>query len=132
MWLYDGEPDHICLGVKDASPHEGGYVVVFQLDSGETRILATRFPAKCVSSWKSHARRYGGVDVTRVLVSRPHHRYEKIKRMLAAELVNGEDGGLHTGPVTVDAITKKALELFAIQAASVEPHPDAVHLASGW
>ena len=23
MWLYDGEPDHICLGVKDASPHEG-------------------------------------------------------------------------------------------------------------
>ena len=84
MWLYDGEPDHICLGVKDASPHKESYVVVFQLDSGETRILATRFPAKYVSSWKSHARRYGGVDVTRVLVSRPHHRYEKIKRMLAA------------------------------------------------
>lgn len=111
MWLYDGLPEHIGLSVRDASPLEGGYVVVFELDTGEVRMLATRFPAKYVASWKSNARRYGGGELRRVLVSKPHPRYERLKRMLTEMLADDAADG-DAAPLSIALVLEKAHTLF--------------------
>lgn len=86
MWLYDGLPDGLGLSVRDATPTEGGYVVVLELQNSEIRLLATRYPAKYMTSWKSRTKQYAGSEVTRVLVSDPHPLYERVKRILMERL----------------------------------------------
>lgn len=117
MWLYDGAPDHIELSVRDAFPQEGGYVVLFELDTGETRIMATRYPAKYVANWKTNARRHGGPELSRVLISRLHPRYEKIKRLLTTKLSETTEGATPQ-ELTLEAIMGRASDLFAIAPAS--------------
>lgn len=114
MWLYDGLPEHIGLSVRDATPIEGGYVVVFELENKEIRMLATRFPAKYVSSWRSQTKRHNGEELTRVLVSPPHPRYEKLKRTLAEALADDTEGGAHVRP-TIGMVKEKAKALFKIK-----------------
>ena len=113
MWLYEGKPELVGVKVPDASAQDGGYIMVFVLESGPPRIVATRFPAKNITSWKSRAARYGGENLDRVLVSPPHPRYEKIKRLLAAQLSFEEDGTPHPGPLTLDHISTKVNSLFS-------------------
>ncbi len=114
MWLYDGLPEHIGLSVRDATPIEGGYVVVFELENKEIRMLATRFPAKYVSSWRSQTKRHNGEELTRVLVSPPHPRYEKLKRTLAEALADDSDSGSCNRP-TIGMVKEKAKALFKIK-----------------
>jgi len=82
VWLYDGDPEYIALQVSDASPTEGGYLVVFELENGETRVFATRHPSKYVAAWEKSSKLHGGLVLSRVVVSHPHPRYEKIKRSI--------------------------------------------------
>jgi hypothetical protein len=82
VWLYDGDPEFIGLRVGDATPDDGGYLVLFQLENGETRIFATRYPAKYVSMWRKNSKLHSGYEPERVLVSPPSIRYERIKRAL--------------------------------------------------
>ena len=75
MWLFDGSPELVGAKVPDASAQDGGYIMVFVLESGSPRIVATRFPGKNVTSWKSRSARYGGESLNRVLVTNSHPRY---------------------------------------------------------
>lgn len=114
MWLFDGSPDDLGLSVQDASPMEGGYVVVLELMNCEIRMLATRFPSKYISTWKSRTRRYGGEELKRVMVSQPHPRYERVKRLLIErlavdqEVIKPEDGAM-------DSIKRRAESIFSIK-----------------
>ena len=38
VWLYEGPPDEIGLSVPDASPEQGGYVIVCELQNSELRM----------------------------------------------------------------------------------------------
>lgn len=112
MWLFDGKPEMVSAMVPDASAQVGGYIMVFVLTSGAPRIVATRFPGKNVTSWRSKSARYGGEELDRVLVSPPHPRYEKLKRLLALQLSHDDEGVPHPGPLTLDHISSKVAELF--------------------
>lgn len=112
MWIYDGSPEIVSAVVPDASAADGGYIMVFVLQSGAPRIVATRFPGKNVTSWKSRAARYGGETLARVLVSKPHPRYEKIKRLLTNQLALDEEGASTSTPLTLEFIDTKVSELF--------------------
>ena len=102
MWMFDGSPEHVGAMVPDASAQDGGYIMVFVLESGSPRIVATRFPAKNVTSWKSRSARYGGETLNRVLVTKAHPRYEKIKRLLAHQLSIDDEGNASPGPLTIE------------------------------
>ena len=108
MWLYDGEPDHLELTIKNAQHDEGGYVVLLELEGGEIRLLGTRFLAKYVSIWRSNAR--PDSKIVRVIVFGLHPRYEKIKRLLLVSLANSES--------TVDDVLGAARVLFSISPAT--------------
>lgn len=121
MWLYDGKPEMVSAVVPDASAQVGGYIMVFVLGSGAPRIVATRFPGKNVTSWKSRAALYGGQRLERVLVSPAHPRYEKIKRLLTTQLSHDDEGQPHPGPLTLDHIAVKVTGLFATLTAEAAP-----------
>ncbi|KLR58976.1 hypothetical protein [Diaphorobacter sp. J5-51] len=110
-WIYDGTPDNIGLIVPDANPGIGGYIVLAQLHNGEVRLFATRYPTRCVVGWKSQVRKFGGQDFTRVMVSTPHIRYERIKRMIVE---SGEDEGCRS----IQFYRDKVVELFEVAAHS--------------
>ncbi len=110
-WIYDGKPDNIGLVVPDANPGDGGYIVLAQLRNGEVRLFATRYPTRCVVGWKSQVRKFGGQDFTRVMVSTPHIRYERIKRMIVE---SGED----EGQGSIQFYRDKVAELLAVAAHS--------------
>lgn len=112
MWMFDGSPEHVGAMVPDASAQDGGYIMVFVLESGSPRIVATRFPAKNVTSWKSRSARYGGETLNRVLVTKAHPRYEKIKRLLAHQLSIDDEGNASPGPLTIEVIRTKVNSLF--------------------
>lgn len=124
MWLYDGAPEHLELSVRDAQPHEGGYVVLLVLEGGEIRLLGTRFPAKYVANWRSNAVRHDGPTLARVIVFGLHPRYEKIKRLLATSLAVSEEkdgqgqGGELAKPHSVESVFSKAKYLFSISPAT--------------
>ena len=69
VWLYEGPPDEIGLSVPDASPEQGGYVIVCELQNSELRMFATRFPTKCVNNWNSRSDRFAGQKLRHVMVS---------------------------------------------------------------
>lgn len=112
--LYDGEPDHLELAIKNAQHDEGGYVVLLELDSGEIRLVGTRFPAKYVPIWRANAGPEGS-KIVRVIVFGIHPRYEKIKRLLLACLANSESKILRH---TVDEVIDRARVLFSISPAT--------------
>ena len=112
VWMFDGSPELVSVKVPDASAQDGGYIMVFVLESGSPRIVATRFPGKNVTSWKSRSARYGGQTLNRVLVTKPHPRYEKIKRLLAHQLSVDDDGSESLGPLTLEHIGSKVFGLF--------------------
>ena len=114
MWLYDGGPEGVCLRVNDASPTDGGYVMVFILPSGDARLLATRFPAKYVTTWRTNSKRCGGEDLERVLISPLHPRYEKIKRLLATQLIPKDDSEATLREISVETITEEVTKLFSL------------------
>lgn len=124
MWLFDGDPEMVSAMVPDASAQVGGYIMVFVLTSGEPRIVATRFPGKNVTSWKSRSARYRGEELHRVLVSPPHPRYEKLKRILALQLSHDEVGDPHPGPLTMEHVTSKVEAIFASLSANHANHQD--------
>ena len=117
MWLYDGRPEEMELVVRGANSDEGGYVVLLQLASGAIRILGTRYPVKYIGSWRTSTQRHDGSGLTRVLISKPHPRYEKIKRLLANSLVPASENE-PACEATVESIMSKAAHLFSIAPAS--------------
>lgn len=110
--MFDGSPELVAAMVPDASAQEGGYIMVFVLEGGSPRIVATRFPGKNVTSWKSRAARYGGETLSRVLVTKAHPRYEKIKRLLTHQLSMDDESNASTGPLTLHQIGEKVFGLF--------------------
>lgn len=114
VWLYDGEPDHLDLSVRNAQHDEGGYVVLLELNDGGIRLLGTRFPAKYVPIWRANAR-IDGAKIVRVIVFGLHPRYEKIKRMLVQCLAGS---GQQNACQSVDEILEKAKYLFSISPAT--------------
>jgi len=117
VWLYDGNPDQADLIVGEATPLEGGYVMVIELTNGLTRLAATRHPAKYVTAWHQFVKRYGLPKIARMIVSRPHLRYEAIKRGIAKTIAEDRDEDLDAYRVPVDKVTKNAetvIELLAV------------------
>jgi hypothetical protein len=117
VWLYDGNPDQADLIVGEATPLEGGYVMVIELTNGLTRLAATRHPAKYVTAWHQFVKRYGLPEIARMIVSRPHLRYEAIKRGIAKTIADDRDEDLDAYRVPVDKVTKNAetvIELLAV------------------
>ena len=108
-WIYDGTPDNIGLLVPDASPADGGYIVLAQLSNGDVRLFATRYPTRCVVGWKSQVRKFGGQEFARVLVSKPHIRYERIKRMITESAGSASGDG-------IEFFQDKVTELFNVAA----------------
>lgn len=114
MWLFDGSPDDLGLSVQDASPMEGGYVVVLELKNREIRMLATRFPSKYISTWKSRTRRYGGEELKRVMVSIAHPRYERVKRLLIERLAM-DQGPIAPDDEAMDSIKRRAESILSVK-----------------
>jgi hypothetical protein len=118
VWLYDGNPDQADLIVGEATPLEGGYVMVIELSNGLTRLAATRHPAKYVTAWHQFVKRYGLPEIARMIVSKPHLRYEAIKRGIAKTIAEDRDEDLDAYRVPVDKVTQNAetvIELLAVQ-----------------
>jgi len=110
-WLYDGEPEYVDLNVEAALLEQGGYVVVLELTNGKLRLAATRHPAKYVKGWRHNVRRYGALDIVRVLVSRPYLRYEAAKRLLATKLAEYKDDESDAYRLDVETFKEKVKEL---------------------
>ena len=118
VWLYDGDPEQADLIVGATTLTEGGYVMVIELTNGLTRLAATRHPAKYVTAWHQFVKRYGLPEIARMIVSRPHLRYEAIKRGIAKTIANDRDVDLDAYRVPVDKVTQHAetvIELLAVQ-----------------
>lgn len=114
MWLYDGEPDHLKVSVRNAQLDEGGYVVLLELDGGEVRLFGTRFPAKYLTTWREKAQ-LDGAKIVRVVVFGLHPRYEKIKRLIVQSL---EGPGSQNLCHTIDDVLERAHILFSISPAT--------------
>lgn len=111
VWLFSGSPDLASASLPNASAMEGGYIMVLVLESGAPRIIATRFPGKNISTWKSQTARYGGEKLTCVMVTRASQRYLNIKRVLTQQLT--EPGTPHANkPLDVEQIVTTITELF--------------------
>lgn len=108
VWLYDGDPEQADLIVGATSLTEGGYVMVIELTNGLTRLAATRHPAKYVTAWHQFVKRYGVPEITRMIVSRPHLRYEAIKRGIAKMMAEDRDEDLDAYRVPLNTATQKA------------------------
>jgi hypothetical protein len=118
VWLYDGSPDQADLMVAATELTEGGYVMVIELTNGLTRLAATRHPAKYVTAWHQFVKRYGLPEIARMIISRPHLRYEAIKRGIAKTIANDRDEDLDAYRVPVDKVTQSAenvIELLAVR-----------------
>jgi hypothetical protein len=111
VWLFCGSPDLASAAVPDASAMDGGYIMVLVLRSGAPRIIATRFPGRNVTSWKTQTTRYGGETLTTVMVTNVHQRYLNIKRLLTQQLAAPENPQADL-PLNVDQIVKQVTELF--------------------
>jgi hypothetical protein len=112
VWIYDGIPEHVDLNVVATTSVEGGYVLAMQLSNDTIRLAATRHPSKYITAWRYNVRRYSVPDVVRVLVSKPHLRYEAVKRGLAGKLSECKDADSDVYLLEVDALTQKAQEVF--------------------
>ena len=108
VWLYDGDPEQADLIVGATTLTEGGYVMVIELTNGLTRLAATRHPAKYVTAWHQFVKRYGVPEITRMIVSRPHLRYEAIKRGIAKMMAEDRDEDLDAYRVPLNTATLKA------------------------
>ena len=108
VWLYDGNPEQADLIVGATTLSEGGYVMVIELTNGLTRLAATRHPAKYVTAWHQFVKRYGVPEITRMIVSRPHLRYEAIKRGIAKMMAEDRDEDLDAYRVPLNTATLKA------------------------
>lgn len=113
VWLFDGKPEYVDVNVASASSTEGGYIIALALADDAIRLAATRHPAKYVTAWRHNVRRYGLPDVVRVLVSRPHLRYEAVKRWFASNLAEHKDEESDAYRLDVDAFTEKARDVFS-------------------
>jgi len=113
VWLFDGKPEYVDVKVASASSTEGGYIIALALADGTIRLAATRHPGKYVTAWRHNVKRYGLLDVNRVLVSKPYIRYEAVKRSLASlisEYRDEESGGYR---LAVNTLTEKARAMLA-------------------
>lgn len=119
MWLYEGPPDEIGLSVPDASPEQGGYVIVCELQNSELRMFATRFPTKCVNNWNSRSDRFGGQKLRHVMVSVPIIPYERAKKLLIQKLAQEPSSdGIDDGPKVpsiIATVKKQAESIFRVR-----------------
>ncbi len=123
-WLYDGAPENIGLIIPDADPAEGGYVMLAELRNGDVRMFATRFPGRCVSGWKSQIDKFGGQRFQRVLVTVPHIRYERIKRLVAEQIGEEQEG-------CIELFKKRTTELFEQKLIGRDPETGNYRLIEG-
>lgn len=116
-WLYDGAPENVGLLIHDAAPGDGGYLLLAELQNGGVRMFATRFPARCVAGWKSTIYKFGGTKFKRVLVSAPHIRYERIKRLVI-------ESAQEKGTTELDFFKDKTAQLLQLKIAGRISHDD--------
>ena len=108
IWMYDGNPEQADLVVGETTQTEGGYVLVIELANGLTRLAATRHPAKYVSAWHQFVKRYGLPEMSRMIVSKPHLRYEAIKRGIAKIIEEFRDEDLDAYRAPLKTVTDTA------------------------
>lgn len=116
-WLYDGIPENVGLLIPDAAPEDGGYLLLAELQNGDVRMFATRFPARCVAGWKSTINKFGAGKLNRVLVSSPHIRYERIKRLVI-------ESAEHEGTSALDFYMDKTAQLLQLKIVGRIGHAD--------
>ena len=80
-WIHQGDPDDVAF-IPNTKPEEGGYLLIVVLENGSFQILATRFPGRSITGWKTKIKRVGGAPIIRVLVSLPIVMHEHMKRRL--------------------------------------------------
>ncbi|MBV7542094.1 hypothetical protein [Acidovorax sp. sic0104] len=117
VWLYEGPPEQIALCVPDASPAQGGYVMVCELQNEELRMFATRFPTKCVANWNSRSDRFAGAKLRRVLISVPIIPYERAKKALIQQLAQDVDSKVdESSSNAIESVKKHANKIFMVRA----------------
>lgn len=123
VWLYDGIPENISLQVDPLSPEQGGYVLVLHFGQNDLRLAATRNPAHYMAGWRHTAKRYGLTEADRVLISRPHLRYEAVKRRLSSLLADHADqSGVYR--ISLEGVTKIVGEVFGVATGAIEFYED--------
>lgn len=85
LWVYDGPPANQQLKIFDIPAVQGGYVMLLGLSSGGTMLCSASVPSKHVGDTVRMVGRFG-LQVTRVLVSKPHIQYSLLKSKLAKVL----------------------------------------------
>lgn len=119
--MYDGAPENVGLLIPDAAPGDGGYLLLAELHNGDVHMFATRFPARCVAGWKSTIYKFGGEKPHRVLVSSPHIRYERIKRLVI-------ESAQEEGASDLAFYKKKTAQLLQLKIAGRISHDDIKHM----
>lgn len=108
FWLYAGPADYVGLSVTPTFTADGGgYLLVMEISTGEVRVAATCNPSKYIAYWRNSTRRHGAPELTRVLVSRPHLRYEAAGRVVARQIqeIMAER---HVTGIPIDEVIQKA------------------------
>lgn len=110
LWVYDGPPANQQLKIFDIPAIQGGYVMLLGLSSGGTMLCSANDTGTHV---RDIQRRVGGfgLEVTRVLVSKPHMQYGLLKSELARELKDVPRIN-HTYPQANIEVLKKRAEAF--------------------
>ncbi|MGK0674615.1 MAG: hypothetical protein ABWU16_08145 [Halothiobacillaceae bacterium] len=121
IWTYAGSPEFASVAVGSGSPESGGYVLAMQLSNGNMRLAATQHPGKYLSAWKHNVRQYGTPEVTRVYVSKPYIRYERIKRIIAESIKEFKAEESDQYHIDAETLESKASEIFE----SVNQHAEA-------
>lgn len=118
IWLYDGVPQQADLMVSATPSVEGGYVMVMELDNGQTRLAATRHPGKYVTSWLQFVRRYGSPEIRRLAISHPQLRYEAIKRGIAKQWLASRNEDLDAYDVPLESMLASAESIIVLTTCS--------------
>jgi len=118
-WIFDGKPEYLELNLSDTAAHGSGYILAIQMESGDLRVASTLYPIKYLNDYRLNARRFGINQISRVLVSKPHIRYEAIKRAILEKLPDFKKEGTALYQLPLDTLSEKAQEIFI--AAGMQP-----------
>jgi len=111
-WIFDGKPEYLELNLPDTAAHGSGYVLAIQMESGDLRVASTLYPIKYLNDYRLNAKRFGINQISRVLVSKPHIRYEAIKRAILEKLPDFKKEGTALYQMPLDTLSEKAREIF--------------------
>lgn len=120
LWVYDGLPEYVNIGLPPLNPSEGGgYVLLFFLDNDTIRLFSSCNPGGCVSRWNNMARSFDLPGIRKVRVSQPFIRYSAVKRQLSESLKQHQDKQTNAYRIDTDTLDIKVSKVFEAASALV-------------